>query len=256
VTPEFEEDPPRQPAPADTLVVSFESWEGPLDLLLSLARAQKIDLAAIPILPLVDQYLAFIAAARSLKLEIAADYLVMAAWLAYLKSALLLPRDAAPEPCPSDLAQRLRWRLQRLEAMRAASRQLFARDLLGRDVLRRGRPEGLRQVRTSKFEAGLYDLLAAYGALHGRARATVWTPPARGPVVTLEEALERLASLIGQAPDWTDLRRFLPDGMEPDLARSALASSFVAMLELARIGRAEVSQAAAFGPIMLRARTA
>ncbi len=256
---DFEEDPPRQPAPAerpaDTLVVSFESWEGPLDLLLSLARAQKIDLAAIPILPLVDQYLAFIAEARLLKLEIAADYLVMAAWLAYLKSGLLLPQDEAPEPDPNDLAQRLRWRLQRLEAMRDAASKLFARDLLGRDVLRRGAPEGLRQLRSSRYEASLYDLLAAYGAIHGRARATPWTPHARGPVVTLEEALERLSSLIGQALDWTDLRKFLPDTPNPQLARSALASSFVAMLELARTGRADVSQASAFGPILLRART-
>lgn len=254
----FAEDPPRAAAPPETppetLVVSFEAWEGPLDLLLALARAQRIDLAAIPILPLVDQYLAFIAEARTLKLEIAADYLVMAAWLAYLKSALLLPQEAAAEPDPADLAQRLRWRLLRLEAMRDAADRLFSRDLLGRDVLRRGAPEGLRQVRTSRHEADLYGLLSAYGAIHGRARNTPWTPHARGPVVTLEEALERLSSLIGQALDWTDLRKFLPASEDPRLARSALASSFVAMLELARLGKAEIAQSDAFGPIMLRAR--
>ena len=138
--------------------------------------------------------------------------------------------------------------------MRTAADRLFARDLLGRDVLRRGAPEGLRQVRTSKMEVELYDLLAAYGAIHGRARSTVWTPHGRGPVVPLEEALARLSGMIGQALDWTDLRKFLPETADPRLARSALASSFVAMLELTRIGRAEVTQADAFGPILLRAR--
>jgi segregation and condensation protein A len=255
----FKEDPPRptapeSAAPPETLVVSFDGWEGPLDLLLALARAQRIDLAAIPILPLVDQYLAFIQQARTLRLEIAADYLVMAAWLAYLKSALLLPADAAPDPDPNDLAARLKWRLLRLEAMRDAADRLFRRDLLGRDVLLRGAPEGLRQVRTSRYTADLYALIAAYGALHGRARPQSWTPHARGPVVTLEEALERLSGLIGTALDWTDLQQFLPRSEDTRLARSALASGFVAALELARLGRAELSQDGAFTPLMLRHR--
>ena len=239
---------------AETLIVSFDSWEGPLDLLLSLARNQKIDLAAIPILPLVEQYLAFIAEARALRLEIAADYLVMAAWLAYLKSALLLPREEAPDPDPNDLADRLRWRLQRLEAMRGAAERLMRRDMLGRDIFTRGAPEGLRTVRHSQIDSTLYDLLNAYGALHGRGRATPWTPHDRGAICTLEDALQRLSALIGQALDWTDLKRFLPEGADPVLARSTLASSFVAALELARTGQAELAQSSAFGPLMLRVK--
>ena len=250
----FAEDPPRTAPLPETLIVSFESWEGPLDLLLNLARHQKIDLAKIPILPLVEQYLAFIQKARALRLEIAADYLVMAAWLAYLKSALLLPREEAPDPDPNDLAERLRWRLQRLEAMRAAADKLLQRDMLGRDVFARGAPEGLRTVRHSLIDVSLYELLSAYGAIHGRARATPWTPHDRGQIMTLEDALQRLSGLIGQALDWTELKRFLPDTEDQALARSTLASSFVAALELARTGAAELSQSEAFGPLMLRIR--
>ncbi len=252
----FAEDPPRA-APAtepDALILSFESWEGPLDLLLNLARSQKIDLAKIPILPLVEQYLAYIQKARALRLEIAADYLVMAAWLAYLKSALLLPREEAPEPDPNDLAERLRWRLQRLEAMRDAADKLLRRDLLGRDVFTRGAPEGLRTVRQSMIDSTLYELLAAYGAIHGRGRATPWTPHDRGQIMTLEDALQRLSGLVGQALDWTELKRFLPGTQDSALARSTLASSFVAALELVRTGAAELSQAEAFGPLMVRTR--
>jgi segregation and condensation protein A len=264
MTGDFAEDPPRaaqrpaadlpDPATADALIVSFESWEGPLDLLLNLARTQKIDLARIPILPLVEQYLAYIQQARSLRLEIAADYLVMAAWLAYLKSALLLPREEAPDPDPNELAERLRWRLQRLEAMRAAADRLLARDLLGRDVFARGAPEGLRTVRNATIDSSLYELLSAYGAIHGRQRLTSWSPHDRGQIVSLEEALQRLSGLIGQALDWTELKRFLPETEDRQLARSSLASSFVAALELVRTGAAELSQAEAFGPLMLRAR--
>lgn len=252
----FAEDPPRsaQAEPAETLIVSFASWEGPLDLLLSLARTQKIDLAAIPILPLVEQYLAYIQQARALRLEIAADYLVMAAWLAYLKSALLLPREESPDPDPHELADRLRWRLKRLEAMRAAAEQLLSRDMLGRDVFARGMPEGLRTVRHSSIDASLYELLSAYGQMHARPRAEPWTPHARGAILTLEDALARLSQMIGQALDWTDLKRFLPETQDPDLALSTIASSFVAALELARTGAAELSQASAFGPLMLRVK--
>ncbi|MFN3371823.1 MAG: segregation and condensation protein A [Sphingomonadaceae bacterium] len=240
----------------DRLVVSLESWEGPLDLLLTLARQQKVDLARIPILPLVEQYLAFIASARALRLEIAADYLVMAAWLAYLKSALLLPREAAPDPDPEELAERLRWRLQRLDAMRAAADRLMARDLLGRDVFLRGAPEGLTTLRRSRLEASLYDLLSAYGGLHARQKAMSWTPHDRGRILSLEQALERLSALVGQALDWTDLCRFLPDSDDPLLARSARASSFAAALELTRTGRTELAQAEPFGPLLLRLRPA
>jgi segregation and condensation protein A len=252
----FAEDQPRTAPLPDALIVSFESWEGPLDLLLTLARNQKIDLAKVPILPLVEQYLAYIQKARALKLEIAADYLVMAAWLAYLKSALLLPREDQPEPDPNDLAERLRWRLQRLEAMRDAADRLVRRDMLGRDVFLRGKPEGLRTIRNSAWDASLYDLLSTYGALNQRPRASPWTPHDRGAVCTLEEALQRLSGLIGQALDWTELSRFLPATEDAALARSTLASSFVAALELARTGAAELTQGAAFGPLMLRVKSA
>ncbi|MFA7440087.1 MAG: ScpA family protein [Sphingomonadaceae bacterium] len=242
-----------RPADAERLIVSFEHWEGPLDLLLALARAQKIDLAAIPILPLVEQYLEFISEARALKLEIAADYLVMAAWLAYLKSALLLPKEEQPEPDPDEMAARLRWRLMRLEGMRDAADKLFARDLLGRDVLRRGAPEGLRQLRDSVWDVDLYALISAYGAVAARHRHSHWSPHDRGPLVTLEEALERLSANLGQALDWTELQTFLPDNEDPRLRRSALASGFVAALELTRLGKAELTQESPFAPLMLRA---
>jgi segregation and condensation protein A len=250
----FAEDPPRTTPQPETLIVSFESWEGPLDLLLNLARHQKIDLAKIPILPLVDQYLEHIRKARALRLEIAADYLVMAAWLAYLKSALLLPREEQPDPDPNILAERLRWRLQRLEAMRDAADRLMRRDLLGRDVFARGRPEGLRTIRQSQWDATLYDLLQAYGALNQRPKPGPWTPHNRGAICTLEEALQRLSGLIGTALDWTDLAKFLPATEDPQLTRSTIASSFVAALELTRTGQAELSQSGAFAPLMLRVK--
>lgn len=236
----------------DVLTINLAGFEGPLDLLLALARSQKIDLKAIPILPLVDQYLAFIAAARQLRLEVAADYLVMAAWLAYLKSALLLPADPEADPDPNELAARLAHRLRRLEAMREAAASLMRRDLLGRDVFARGMPEGLRVVRQSLYEACIYDLIEAYGALHSRRRGTVYSPMTR-QVVTLEDALERLNSLLNTAHDWTDLSRFLPPAVDPQLRRSALASSLVAALELTRLGRAELLQDGPFGRLRLRA---
>jgi segregation and condensation protein A len=250
----FAEDPPRTALPPETLIVSFESWEGPLDLLLNLARHQRIDLAKIPILPLVEQYLDYIRKARDLRLEIAADYLVMAAWLAYLKSALLLPREEQPDPDPNILAERLRWRLLRLEAMRDAADRLMRRDLLGRDVFARGRPEGLRAIRQSQWDATLYELLLAYGALNRRPRPGPWTPHDRGAICTLDDALQRLSGLIGAALDWTDLAKFLPATDDPQLTRSTIASSFVAALELARTGQAELSQSEAFAPLMLRVR--
>jgi segregation and condensation protein A len=252
VVSDFAEDAPRTPPPAETLTISVASFEGPLDLLLALARAQKIDLAAIPIVPLVDQYLAFVAEARRLRLELAADYLVMAAWLAYLKSALLLPADPAADPDPQVLAAALAHRLRRLEAMRDAAAQLQRRDVLGRDVQRRGAPEGLRVVRASSHDASLYDLLAAYGALAARRRDTPWMPHPRGPLLSLEAALARLNTMLGTLHDWTDLQRFLPAGAGPLLARSALASCLAAALELARQGRVELAQATAFAPLLLR----
>lgn len=242
---------PATPSP-HTLTVSFDSWEGPLDLLLTLARGQKVDLREISILALTEQYLAFIDSARQLKLELAADYLVMAAWLAYLKSALLLPKAEQPDPSPEELALRLQLRLQRLHAMRDAAARLMARDRIGRDVFRRRAPEGLRLVRRAQWQASLYDLIAAYGQVRARTRTVVHTIAVR-PVMTLDEAIQRVGSLVGAALDWTRLEAFLPSALDPERARSALASSFVAALELARQGRLEIDQAAIFAPIYLRA---
>lgn len=234
-----------------SLVIEIDGWEGPLDLLLALARGQKVDLREISILALVEQYLAYLAGARALRLEIAADYLVMAAWLAYLKSALLLPRDPEIEPSPEELALRLQLRLQRLAAMREAGARLMARDRLGRDVFARGAPEGLATVRQSLWQADLYDLIEAYGRVLARTRPVVHQI-ARRPVMTLDAALERLGRLIGARPDWARIEAFLPEVADAQLARSSLASSFVAALELARQGRAELRQDAPFAPLYLR----
>ncbi|HTG38862.1 ScpA family protein [Sphingomonas sp.] len=236
---------------ADTLTISLESWEGPLDLLLGLARTQKVDLKAISILELVEQYLAFIASARELRLEVAADYLVMAAWLAYLKSALLLPRDPEETPSPEELALRLTLRLERLNAMREAGARLMARDRIGRDVFARGAPEGLRTVRQTRWDASLYDLIAAYGRVSARSRPVLHVVRQR-PVMTLEAALARVSAMLGEALDWTSLSRFLPDGGDALWRRSAVASSFLAVLELAKQGRVELEQAGPFAPLYLR----
>jgi segregation and condensation protein A len=250
------------PTPAagdeDALYLELDGWEGPLDLLLDLARRQKVDLRTISILALVDQYLGYINRAQALRLELAADYLVMAAWLAYLKSLLLLPRDPEMQPGPEELALRLQLRLQRLGAMREAASRLMARDRLGRDVLLRGSPEGIRIDRKSRWTANLYDLIQAYGTIKARNAPVVHMVRQR-PVITLEAALERLARLLGVARDWIDLRDILPraePGADPRLTRSALASSFAAALELARQGRAEIAQDQVFGPVRLRAAQA
>ncbi|MES2159114.1 MAG: ScpA family protein [Pseudomonadota bacterium] len=244
-------DPPAIPA-VDTLTVSFDSWEGPLDLLLSLARAQKVDLREISILALTEQYLDFIDGAQQVKLELAADYLVMAAWLAYLKSGLLLPRQEQDEPSPEDMALRLQLRLQRLHAMRDASARLMARDRVGRDVFVRRKPEGLRLVKKAQWRASLYDLIQTYGQIRARTRPVVHTI-ARRPVMTLDEAIRRVGALVGTAIEWTRLEAFLPDRLDMPKAKSALASSFVAALELARQGRLEMRQDGIFAPIYLRA---
>jgi segregation and condensation protein A len=240
------------PAPADRLTLDIDGWEGPLDLLLMLARTQKVDLAKISILALVEQYLAFIADAKKLKLEIAADYLVMAAWLAYLKSCLLLPKQPEADPSPEELAARLQLRLQRLQAMREAGARLLARDRIGRDVFLRGTPEGLRVARSGSWAVGLYDLISAYGAVRARTEPAVHIV-ARRPVMTLEDALIRVERLVGARLDWTELRAFLPPSQDREYRRSALASSFVAALELARRGRVEIEQEEPFGPLYVRA---
>jgi segregation and condensation protein A len=245
---DFDERPIRQ---SDELTLSLEGWEGPLDLLLSLARAQKVDLAQISILQLVEQYLAYLAGARALKLEIAADYLVMAAWLAYLKSCLLLPKDADAEPSPDELAWRLQMRLQHLDAMREAGARLLGRDRVGRDVFVRGGPEGLRLIRKAAWQVRDFDLFAAYGAVRARTQPAMHVVHARS-VMTLEEAIERVSRMIGMAIEWTFLETFLPASQDPQFRRSALASSFLAALELARRGRLDIAQDGPFSPIKLK----
>lgn len=249
------------PASAETedasLYLEIEGWEGPLDLLLDLARRQKVDLRQISILELVDQYLAYIERAEALRLELAADYLVMAAWLAYLKSALLLPREEQEDPSPEELALRLQLRLERLGAMREAAARLMTRDRLGRDVFPRGAPEGLRVDRKNLWQCEWFDLIKAYGEVKQRAEPVVHMVHDR-MVMTLESAISRVSSMLGVALDWMELRDFLPPvhdtgWADPRLRRSALASSFAAVLELARTGRAEIEQHETFGPLRLKA---
>ncbi len=246
---DFEERPVRQ---SDELTLALDGWEGPLDLLLNLARAQKVDLAQISILQLVEQYLAYLAEARALKLEIAADYLVMAAWLAYLKSCLLLPKDPEQDPSPEEIALRLQMRLQRLDAMREAGARLLGRDRVGRDVFLRGAPEGLRLIRKAAWQVRDFDLFAAYGVVRARTQPAMHVVHARS-VMTLEEALDRVGRMIGQALDWTFLESFLPSTQDPQLRKSALASSFLAILELAKRGRLHFLQDEAFAPIQVKA---
>lgn len=240
----------------EALYLEIEGWEGPLDLLLDLARRQKVDLRGISILELVDQYLTYIEQAEALRLELAADYLVMAAWLAYLKSALLLPRDEQEAPSAEELALRLQLRLQRLGAMREAAARLMARDRLGRDVFLRGAPEGLRVERKSKWQCNWFDLVRAYSNVKVRSEPVVHMVRER-MVMTLESAIARVSSILGVSLEWTELRDFLPPAHDswanPQLRKSALASSFVAALELARTGKAEIAQDRTFGPLRLKA---
>jgi segregation and condensation protein A len=237
----------------ETLKIDIDGWEGPLDLLLTLARNQKVDLRAISILQLVEQYLVFIENARALKLELAADYLVMAAWLTYLKSALLLPKDPTIDPSPEELALRLQLRLERLNAMRESGARLMARDRIGRDIFLRGAPEGLRVVRKNVWDCSYFELIAAYAQMHARNEPVLHVVKRRA-VMTLEEALERVSKMVGQAISWTQLESFLPLETIPGLRKSALASSFAAVLELAKRGTIELQQDGSFEPLMLRVK--
>jgi segregation and condensation protein A len=247
------------PRDEEALVVALDGFEGPLDLLLILARTQKVDLAKISVLALAEQYLLFIAQAQKLRLELAADYLVMAAWLAYLKSRLLLPRESAGDEQPSgeELAARLAFRLQRLEAMRGAAATLMTRKRLGRDVFARGMPEGVRTIRVRQFTAAIYDLLKAYAEQRKRTIKRVHVVPRR-VVWSIKEARDRLEALVGKCDaSWLQLDMFLEQyGAAPDIARTALASSFGATLEMARDGLVELSQAEPFAPIYVRKREA
>ena len=249
---EFFDPPARED---EALTLNIDGWEGPLDLLLNLARAQKVDLHQISILALVEQYLAYLEGARKLRLEIAADYLVMAAWLAYLKSCLLLPKDPEQDPSPEELALRLQMRLQRLDAMREAGARLMGRDRMGRDVFARGGPEGLRLVRKSAWQVTPFELFAAYGVVKARAAPAMHVVHDRR-VMTLDDAIARVARLVGAHLDWTVLEAFLPETEDPAFLKSALASSFVAALELARQGRVDIAQDSAFAPLMVRKASA
>ncbi len=242
-----------RPDEGEALVVDVAGFEGPLDLLLHLARNQKVDLARISIVALVEQYLTFIDSARRLKLELAADYLVMAAWLAFLKSKLLIPKQPGDETeSGEELAAVLQFRLKRLEAMRDAASRLVNRNRLGRDVFARGMPETVVVETTSQYSASLYDLLTAYASQRQR-QAISNVRIAKRSVWSLQEAREILMRLVGRLKDWTALDRYLIEYVvEPAERATAIASSFAASLELVREGRLEVRQAAAFEPIYLR----
>ena len=240
----------------DKLVVDVEGFEGPLDLLLALARTQKVDLAKISVLALAQQYLDFISEARWLRLEIAADYLVMAAWLAFLKSKLLLPAEPSEEgePTGAELAALLAFRLKRLHAMREVSAQLMTRKRLGRDVFGRGDPEPIRISRQSIYDANVYDLLKAYS--QQRQRTAVLSMQLKPRTVwSLNEAREELERLLGMNVDWAPLDRLIAEFLvEPELRKTALASSFTATLEMTREGALEIRQAKSFAPLFVRRR--
>ena len=252
----FEADPmPELASDEPALVVDVEGFEGPLDLLLALARQQKVDLAKISILALADQYLAFIEEARKLRLELAADYLVMAAWLAYLKSRLLLPETNAPEgQSAEDMAIALAMRLKRLEAIRDVAERLFGRPQLDRDVFVRGQPEPIAHIKHPQWSATLYDLLSAYAQQRQKA-ALAHVRLAKRSVWSLAEAREALERLIGQSTDWTRLDQFLISYVvEPSLAPTVFASSFASSLELVREGLMEMHQQSPFAPLYVRKR--
>ena len=239
------------------LIVDVEGFEGPLDLLLTLARQQKVDLSKISILALADQYLAFIEEARRLRLELAADYLVMAAWLAFLKSRLLIPdNEQAVGPSAEDMAAALALRLRRLESIRQAAEQLIARPQLDRDVFGRGAPEPIIDIKQTQWTATLYDLLSAYAAQRSK-NALSRVRLAQRSVWSLAEARGRLQALVGAAQDWSRLDQYLLDFItEPELHATVLASSFAATLEMVREGLIDVHQHTAFAPIYLRKRIA
>jgi segregation and condensation protein A len=240
---------------AEALIVDVDGFEGPLDLLLTLSRTQKVDLRRISVLQLAQQYLAFVEQARVLRIELAADYLVMAAWLAYLKSRLLLPPEPGEEgPSAEDLAAHLAFQLERLAAMREAAARLMARDQLGRDIFARGQPEDVAVRRTVTYSATLLDLMRAYARIRTRDEFRPYAMD-REDVFTMEQALDRLRGLIGAAVGWTDLAAFLPDGWgTPARRRSATAAHFAAVLELAKRGQLELRQSGTFAPLSLRRR--
>lgn len=244
-------------APDEALMVAVDGFEGPLDLLLSLARDQKVDLAKISVLKLADQYLEFIERAKRINLELAADYLVMAAWLAYLKSKLILPQTqvAEGEPTADEMAARLRWRLQRLNAMREAAARLMARDRLGREVFERGDPEPVNVIKLRTYKDTLYDLLTSYSTQRVKKLGGKAYEPKHAPVLLIEEARERLERMLGRIGDWSGLSKLLPfEWSGGERRRSALASTLLACLELARDGRIEIRQLKPFDEVYVKDR--
>jgi segregation and condensation protein A len=250
---EFETELAERSGDEPSLMVDVEGFEGPLDLLLTLARQQKVDLAKISILALADQYLAFIEEARKMRLELAADYLVMAAWLAYLKSRLLLPEQHPAEGLSAEeMANALALRLRRLEAIRKFAEQLMNRPQLGRDVFERGQPEPIAEIKRPQWSATLYDLLSAYASRRQIASRSVVRVPKR-TVWSLAEAREALERLVGQTMDWSPLDQYLVAYLtDPAMAATVLASSFAAALEMIREGQLEAHQQGAFAPLYLR----
>ncbi|MEX0338217.1 MAG: ScpA family protein [Arenibacterium sp.] len=242
---------------AEALIVDVDGFEGPLDVLLTLSRTQKVDLRKISVLALARQYLSFVEKAKALRIELAADYLVMAAWLAFLKSRLLLPPDPTEEgPSGEELAAHLAFQLERLQAMRDAAARLMARDRLGRDFFARGQGEDVTRIRTVKYTATLLDLMQGYARIRTRDEFRPFVMD-REAVFTMEQALERMRGLIGFSGEWTVISSFLPDGWEADPVRrrSATASTFAASLELVKEGQLEIRQSETFAPIELRRRT-
>ena len=242
---------------SEALVVDVDGFEGPLDVLLTLSRTQKVDLRRISVLHLAEQYLVFVERARALRIELAADYLVMAAWLAYLKSRLLLPPDPTEEgPSGAELAAHLAFQLERLQAMREAAARLMGRDQKGRDFFARGAPEVLAVSRKTVFEASLLDLMRAYARLRTRDEFRPYAFD-RSDIYPYEAALERLSKLVPGAGDWTILQAYLPEGWRgaPARQRSAIASTFAATLELAKQGQIELRQSDTFAPLHLRRKT-
>ena len=241
---------------AEALIVDVDGFEGPLDLLLTLSRTQKVDLRRVSVLQLAEQYLAFIDRATSLRIELAADYLVMAAWLAFLKSRLLLPPEPGEEgPSAEDLAAHLAFQLERLQAMREAAARLMARDQLGRDFFARGLPEGISLHRRISYDATLLDLMRAYARIRTKDEFRPFVMD-REHVFTMEQALERMRGMIGYAGEWSDLTTFLPEGWDvtPMARRSATAAHFAAVLEMAKRGQLAIRQGETFAPIQIRRR--
>lgn len=239
----------------ERLIVDIEGFEGPLDVLLALSRTQKVDLKQISILELVKQYLEFVNEARALRLELAADYLVMAAWLAYLKSRLLLPEEESDDELSAEeMAARLTYQLQRLGAIRERAAILMSRNQMGRDMFARGAPEQVIITHYHKYDLSMYELLKAY-AEHKTREAVADIRILKKSVYTLDQAIERLSEMLGFALDWTSLEQFLPtDLLDDDHIKSAKASMFSATLEMAKVGKAELVQKQIFGPMFIRAK--